>query len=53
MGKPEDPDKGNKRREDGGTDKETGSAVNSAYCPSCNVWYNPSRDAAVAAHAGH
>lgn len=51
--RPEDPDHGNKDRSDGGRDKSTGSAVNDAYCPKCDVWYNSSRDAAVAAHSGH
>lgn len=52
-GKREDPDQGNKDRGDGGTDKSTGSAVNDAYCPTCEVWYNSSRQAAVDAHSGH
>lgn len=51
--KAEDPDKGNKNREDGGKDKSTGSAMNDAFCPACGVWYNSLRDAAVAAHSGH
>lgn len=48
-----DPDKGDKIREDGGTDKETGSQVNNAYCPTCDVWYNTSNQGASNAHDGH
>jgi hypothetical protein len=44
---------GDSNREQGGTDKGTGSQVNDAYCPTCNVWYNTSRDDQVIAHAGH
>lgn len=44
---------GDKEREQGGTDKSTGSQVNDAYCPACDVWYNTARDDQVIAHAGH
>jgi len=51
--KPENPDRGTKKRGDGGKDTTTGSAANDAFCPKCGVWYNSSRQAAVAAHEGH